>query len=366
VRCSASQRLRCAIKRSWSPPTAAHSPARPGGRQTRTHTAPTGPPPAQLCGNTAAQRTVLARSAPLCGQPQRASSARPARSCRPSQPRSPHSARSFRPKLACPRGGHKRGWSTRPIRRRSTVDGRRSTVDGRRDRCRDAANTARSSRPRLRALIVVLWRGGLRIQEGLTLTESDLDPRRGSSLVRHGKGNKRREVGMDSWAWSDHLAPWLACLVELPVGPVVLHDRRTDSQTAVVGDRRARGATPVRHRGYGSAPVRAAPAPSRARGRTRARGGAVASHPASAGHSYASTTSVYLQGIDVEEIFGTIHARRAPMMQVSAVMSGPGSLREPAVENAGARRRVRPRGFRGCDSSTAPEAPHVAFVTNTA
>jgi hypothetical protein len=35
------------------------------------------------------------------------------------------------------------------------------------------------------------------------------------------------------------------------------------------------------------------------------------------GHSYVSTTSVYLQGIDLEEIIGTIHARRAPMMHVS-------------------------------------------------
>src|SRR5438874_8495246 len=32
---------------------------------------------------------------------------------------------------------------------------------------------------RLRALIVVLWRGGLRIQEALALGERDLDPRRG-------------------------------------------------------------------------------------------------------------------------------------------------------------------------------------------
>ena len=71
---------------------------------------------------------------------------------------------------------------------------------------------------RLRALIVVLWRGGLRIHEALSLIESDLDPRRGAILVRAGKGNKRREVGMDSWAWSDHLAPWLACRAELPVG----------------------------------------------------------------------------------------------------------------------------------------------------
>src|SRR5215211_4491529 len=39
---------------------------------------------------------------------------------------------------------------------------------------------------RLRALIVVLWRGGLRIQEALALGERDLDQRRGSLLVRSG------------------------------------------------------------------------------------------------------------------------------------------------------------------------------------
>src|SRR5215208_2140156 len=41
---------------------------------------------------------------------------------------------------------------------------------------------------RVRALIVVLWRGGLRVQEALTLGEHDLDHRRGSLLVRNGKG----------------------------------------------------------------------------------------------------------------------------------------------------------------------------------
>jgi integrase len=61
---------------------------------------------------------------------------------------------------------------------------------------------------RLRGLIVVLWRAGLRISEALALTESDLDLRRGAILVRHGKGGKRREVGMDRWAW-EQLGPWL-------------------------------------------------------------------------------------------------------------------------------------------------------------
>jgi integrase len=38
---------------------------------------------------------------------------------------------------------------------------------------------------RLNGLIVVLWRAGLRIHEALCLMESDLDPRRGSILIKH-------------------------------------------------------------------------------------------------------------------------------------------------------------------------------------
>jgi integrase len=72
---------------------------------------------------------------------------------------------------------------------------------------------------RLDGLIVVLWRAGLRINEALALTESDLDQRRGSILVRHGKNDRRREVGMDSWAWSA-LQPWLAERATLPAGPL--------------------------------------------------------------------------------------------------------------------------------------------------
>ena len=41
---------------------------------------------------------------------------------------------------------------------------------------------------RLRGLIAILWRAGLRISEALALTESDLDPKIGSVLVRAGKG----------------------------------------------------------------------------------------------------------------------------------------------------------------------------------
>jgi site-specific recombinase XerD len=70
---------------------------------------------------------------------------------------------------------------------------------------------------RLRALIVMLCRGGLRIQEALAIAERDLDARRGSLLVRSGKGGRRREIGTDAWGW-EQLQPSLATRIELPVG----------------------------------------------------------------------------------------------------------------------------------------------------
>ena len=85
-------------------------------------------------------------------------------------------------------------------------------------RCMRQAQQARYGH-RLNGLIVVLWRAGLRINEALALTETDLDQRRGSILVRHGKNDRRREVGVDAWAWSA-LQPWLAERAKLPVGPL--------------------------------------------------------------------------------------------------------------------------------------------------
>src|SRR3954466_1892780 len=72
---------------------------------------------------------------------------------------------------------------------------------------------------RVRAMTVVLWRAGLRIQEALTLAEHDLDHRRGSLLIRNGKGGRRREVGMDDWGW-EQLRPGPTPGAELPGGPL--------------------------------------------------------------------------------------------------------------------------------------------------
>jgi integrase len=71
---------------------------------------------------------------------------------------------------------------------------------------------------RVRALIVILWRAGLRINEALSLAETDLEPKHASILIRHGKGGERREVGIDDWAW-EHIEPWREHRLEMPVGP---------------------------------------------------------------------------------------------------------------------------------------------------
>ena len=57
---------------------------------------------------------------------------------------------------------------------------------------------------RLRGVMVVCWRAGLRVGEALALAETDLDPSRGAILIRKGKGGKRREVGMDRFGWEHY------------------------------------------------------------------------------------------------------------------------------------------------------------------
>lgn len=53
---------------------------------------------------------------------------------------------------------------------------------------------------RNRALVTVLYRGGLRIGEVLALKASDIDPDAGTVAVLRGKGAKRRTVGLDPGA----------------------------------------------------------------------------------------------------------------------------------------------------------------------
>jgi hypothetical protein len=130
---------------------------------------------------------------------------------------------------------------------------------------------------RLRGVIVVLWRAGLRISEALALSESDLDPRRGSVPVRRGKGGKRREVGMDRWAWE-----------QLEPGSPFARPCRSGRFSVCCAARRAVGRaclpgsvfSPTRPRG--SPALRAAPGPARPRGRDVPRGRAAVGDPTAA------------------------------------------------------------------------------------
>ena len=106
--------------------------------------------------------------------------------------------------------------------------------------------------PRLRAMIVVLRRGGLRIQEALDLTESDFGARRGSILGRAGKGNKRHEVGMDLWALERPPRPMGRVPHSGALGPLLCV--RSDPLAAVVDAGGPRGTAPLRPGGRGQAP----------------------------------------------------------------------------------------------------------------
>lgn len=67
------------------------------------------------------------------------------------------------------------------------------------------------------ALIVVLWRAGLRVSEALALRIADVDAAAGTITVLHGKGNRRRVVGIDPQAVA-MIERWLARRRELGIG----------------------------------------------------------------------------------------------------------------------------------------------------
>jgi site-specific recombinase XerD len=172
---------------------------------------------------------------------------------------------------------------------------------------------------RLRALIVLLWRAGLRISEALSVQESDLDRTRGAVLVRRGKGGKRREVGMDRWAW-DQLDPWLEIRRELPIGAMlcVIHGptagRRWEASAARKQLHHAAAAAGVRRR-FAPHQLRHAHAVEMAH-----EGVPLVVIQRQLGHANLGITSIYRQGIDNSEIIGTStdgRLRQSPPAPVS-------------------------------------------------
>ena len=170
---------------------------------------------------------------------------------------------------------------------------------------------------RVRGLIAILWRAGLRITEALALTESDLDPKTGSVLVRAGKGGKRRIVGMDDWAW-EHIRRWTEHRIQLPIGPLfcILAGPtcgRGWSATAARGELRRLAAQAGVRRRFAPHQLRHAHAIEMAH-----EGIPLPIIQRQLGHAHLGITSIYLQGIDTSEIVDTVHRRRPPVIPASA------------------------------------------------
>jgi site-specific recombinase XerD len=70
---------------------------------------------------------------------------------------------------------------------------------------------------RNRAMLVMLWRAGLRITETLRLLPKDLDAVQGSIRILNGKGGKARTVGMDPAAF-EYASHWLVHRHEREIG----------------------------------------------------------------------------------------------------------------------------------------------------
>ena len=175
---------------------------------------------------------------------------------------------------------------------------------------------------RTRALIVVLWRSGLRISEALALDERDLDPSSGSIVVRRGKGGKRRIVGMDPWAWTQ-VGSWLEERLAYPRGPVFC---------VVSGPTAGRHLSPssVRATLRGLAEgcgIRRRIAPHQLRHchavELVREGVPVHILQRQLGHANLAVTTVYLASVAPEEVLAVAQLRQPPAVTVAHVLGQP-------------------------------------------
>jgi site-specific recombinase XerD len=132
--------------------------------------------------------------------------------------------------------------------------------------------------------------------------------RRGSVLVRCGKGGRRREVGMDDWG-IEQLEPWRRVRETMPVGPLfcVINGRtrgRAWHPSAARAALRPRAAQAGVRRRFAPHQLRHAHAPELLRERVP-----LNVIQRQLGHRNLGVTSIYLQGIDPDEIIQTVHAR---------------------------------------------------------
>jgi site-specific recombinase XerD len=122
---------------------------------------------------------------------------------------------------------------------------------------------------------------------------------------------------MDEWGW-EQLHPWLNARAQLPVGPLFCiidgptRGRPWSAAAVRTEFRRLAVRAGVRRR-FAPHQLRHAHALELAR-----EGVPLNIIQRQLGHANLGTTSIYLQGIDPEEIIAAVHMRRAPMMSATA------------------------------------------------
>ena len=192
------------------------------------------------------------------------------------------------------------------------------------EHCRPLRNGRESelSAMRLRCLLVVLYRGGLRIAEALALYEFDLQRGDRSMVIRHGKGDRRRIVVLDEWAWQE-VEFWLNVRSEIPSGalfPVIRGQCAGQEMTAPDVRRQMVGLkqrTGLRRRVHPHA-FRHGFAVEASR-----EGIPLYSLQGQLGHARLDVTERYLRGIDPMERLAPIASRRPPMTIIPSVFQQP-------------------------------------------
>jgi site-specific recombinase XerD len=178
----------------------------------------------------------------------------------------------------------------------------------------DAIPSGSLTGKRDRAMIVLLWRSGLRITEALELRERDLNHSTGTIRIRRGRNGKSRTVGMDDAGWAA-VRLWLAARATLDVAP--------DAPVFCLTERGKRGLPWRDQLVRGMLKRRASKA-----GITRrvhphgfrhtfavelAQEGVPLHHiQRLLGHSSLDTTAVYLAGIHPAETIEVVRARQSP------------------------------------------------------
>lgn len=181
-----------------------------------------------------------------------------------------------------------------------------------------AGREAELSAMRLRCLLVILYRTGLRISEALALCEFDLRRTERAIVVRHGKGDKRRIVCVDEWGWTE-IEYWLNVRQEIPPGYLIPVIRGSlAGQQMMSPDVRRQLADLKKRTG-----LRRRVAPHQFRHgfavEASREGIPLYSLQGQLGHARLDVTERYLRGIDPMERLAPIAGRRPPMTVIPSV-----------------------------------------------